>query len=107
MMRPTGAHPMPPSLQPLEPRRLSAHTPAPPDLTGDVLLLTLGRHGAITSQNANALLQGGTRTIDLPLDFNNVGQLATTDAHYPVDNFVTFRRGVGTLQTAQELAGGA
>lgn len=77
-----------------------------PDLTGDVRLFTLRRHGALTNQSANGLLQGGTRTIDVPLDINNAGQLVTTDAHYPIDNFVTFRRGVGTLQTAEQLAGG-
>lgn len=77
-----------------------------PDLTGDVRLITLGKQGASTSESANGLLHGGTRTIDLPLDLNNVGQVVTIDAHYPIDNFVTFRRGVGTLKTAEELADG-
>jgi hypothetical protein len=78
-----------------------------PNLTGDVRLFTLGRHGALTNESANGLLQGGTRTIDVPIDINNAGQLITTDAAFPIDNFVTFRRGVGTLQTAEQLAGGA
>jgi hypothetical protein len=76
-----------------------------PDLTGDVRLFTLGRHGALTNESANGLLQGGTRTIDVPIDINNAGQLITTDAAFPIDNFVTFRRGVGTLQTAEQLGG--
>ncbi|HEY7120359.1 MAG TPA: hypothetical protein VH475_27470 [Tepidisphaeraceae bacterium] len=79
---------------------------ATPDLTGDVRLITVGRRGALTSVNANGLLPGGTRTIDDPIDLNNAGQFVTTDAHFPVDNFVTLHRGVASLRTAQELAGG-
>lgn len=80
--------------------------PSIPDLTGDVRLITLGRHGAATSVSANGLLPGGTRTIDDPLDINNFGHLVTTDAHFPIDNYVTLHRGVGSLRTAQQLAGG-